>query len=190
MSNESEKHEIAVAIIKPDAVREILDRQIEEDIESIGLQVVGWMFVNIPESLVPQIYPDKVGDPLFSSTTWAITSGPSILLLVEGDDSHQKLAVLKGKMNTCGIRHKYCVYPRKKLEEMEYEGKRLYDKLFENRIHTPDNQDESDKLLSLLLTPQQVEGLRVKHPDLHSRVKKYTAIVLVNQFLSEPYPSK
>lgn len=181
MSNESEKREIAAAIIKPDAVREILDRQIEKDIESAGLHIIGWMSVNIPESKVPQIYPDKVGDPLFSSTTWAITSGPSILLLVEGEDSHKKLSALKGKMNTHGIRHKYNVYSREKLEEMGYEGKRLYDKLFENRIHTPDNQDESDKLLSLLLTPQQVEGLRTKHPELHDRVKKHTAIVLVNQ---------
>ena len=183
MSNEPEKKEIALAIIKPDAVREILDRQIIEDIESTGLQVIGWMSVNIPKTIVPRIYPDKVGDPLFSSTTWAITSGPSILLLVEGVSSHKKLSTLKGKMNTGGIRHKYCVYSREQLEEMGYEGKRLYDKLFENRIHVPDDQNESDILLSLLLTPQQVERLRMKHPELYDRIKKHTAIVLVNKIV-------
>ncbi len=181
MNRELEKHEIAAAIIKPDAVREILDRQIIDDIESSGLHVIGWMSVNIPESMAPQIYPDKVNDPLFSSTTWAITSGPSILLLVEGNDTHKRLSTLKGKMNTHGIRHKYNVYSREKLEAMGYEGKKLYDKLFENRIHTPDDQNETDKLLSLLLTPQQVEGLRFKHPELHDRIKKHTAIVLINQ---------
>ena len=180
MSNKSTRREMAAAIIKPDAVREILVQQIEDDIKAIGLLVVGWFSLKIPESLVPQIYPDRVESPLFASTIWSITSGPSVLMLVDGEDSHKKLSTLKGKMNSHGIRKKYNVFSREELVKMGYEGKKLHDKLFENRIHTTDDQNETDRLLSLLLTSQQLESFRIRYPELYSRVKRYRSIVLLN----------
>lgn len=166
-------YQYGIAIIKPDSVRDGLESKIIQDLADAGLEIVWTKYWQIQPAMVPLIYPKEVGKPTYSSTVKAIAFGPSVVVLVK-EPSHvdiwTHLKKVKGKMNTDGIRHKYCDKTKAQLVLMGYEGERLQDKLAENRLHTADSLEEVSIILSLCLLKSERRQLEMIAPDLWSKL--------------------
>ncbi len=75
-------------------------------------------------------------------------------------DIWEVLRQLKGRMDTGGIRKRFCYHSKDELVLMGYKGLSLQDKLAENRLHTPDDAEGAATILALC----REEGIGVPLP--------------------------
>lgn len=150
-----------VAILKPDSVRDGLELEILQCLSEGGLEIVWCAYWNISPNITHTIYPSEVSKSTYLSTVHALTFGPAMLVIVKTlteADVWDVLRQLKGKMDTGGIRHRFCFKNKGQLIVEGLTGRDLQDRLAENRLHTPDSMDEA---LDILRLYQQHEVMSV-----------------------------
>lgn len=79
--------ERTLAIIKPDAVAVGLSGQIIQRIETAGLRVVGAKMAHLTRSKAEGFYYVHRGKPFFPSLIDFMSSGPTILMVLEGKNA-------------------------------------------------------------------------------------------------------
>ena len=154
-----------LVILKPDSIRDSLENDIIRSLEEGGLEIVWKEYWQIRPEIVQTIYPKKMAEPTYFSIARAISFGPSMIIVVKNStnaDIWEVLRQLKGRMDTDGIRKKFCYHSKSELMLMGYEGLPLQDKLAENRLHTPDDAEEAVAILALC----REEGVSVPLPIL------------------------
>ncbi|MDO8513816.1 MAG: nucleoside-diphosphate kinase [bacterium] len=152
-----------LVILKPDSIRDSLENDIIRCLEEGGLEIVWKEYWQIRPEIVQMIYPEKVVEPTYSSTVKAISFGLSMVIVVKNPtntDIWEVLRQLKGRMDTDGIRKKFCYHSKDELVLMGYDGLSLQDKLAENRLHTPDDAEGAATILALC----REEGISVPLP--------------------------
>jgi nucleoside-diphosphate kinase len=88
--------ERTLVIVKPDAVARGLAGEIVKRIEEKGLRLVAGRLETIDESLAHRHYAEHEGKPFFGELISFITSGPALLLAVEGPQAVTVVRTLMG----------------------------------------------------------------------------------------------
>lgn len=73
-----------LVIVKPDAVERRLAGRIITRLEERGLTIVGMKLTQLSESLVREHYAEHEGKPFYEPLVRFMTSGPAVVLAVEG----------------------------------------------------------------------------------------------------------
>ena len=84
------------AIIKPDAVRSRVAGQIIQRIEAEGFQIRAMRLVSLSKREAEGFYAVHRERPFFPSLTTFMSSGPAIVLALEGPDAIKKWRTLMG----------------------------------------------------------------------------------------------
>jgi nucleoside-diphosphate kinase len=83
-------------LIKPDAVRRGLVGAVLSRFESKGLQLVSLQLRQVTGEEADQHYAEHVDKPFYPPLRTFITSGPSVALVVEGDEAIEVVRALNG----------------------------------------------------------------------------------------------
>ena len=83
-------------LIKPDAVRRGLVGNVLSRFESKGLTVVALQLRQVTEELADQHYAEHLDRPFYPPLRRFITSGPSVALVLEGDEAIEVVRALNG----------------------------------------------------------------------------------------------
>lgn len=89
-----------LAIIKPDAVAKKAAGQIIARIEESGLEVVGMKRIQLDEEMARGFYAVHKDRPFFSDLVQFMTSGPVVVLALEGDGAIKRWRDLMGPTNS------------------------------------------------------------------------------------------
>lgn len=92
--------EKTLLIIKPDAVHRHLAGRIITRIEEKGLAIIGMKMVRINKKIAAKHYEEHKGKPFYPGLLDFITSGPVVLMVVEGLDAIAVCRKIAGA--TCG----------------------------------------------------------------------------------------
>jgi nucleoside-diphosphate kinase len=85
-----------LAIIKPDAVRRRLAGKILQRIEDAGFTIRAMRRVHLSRPQAEGFYDVHRSRPFFASLTEFMSSGPSVVLVLEADDAIKKWCTLMG----------------------------------------------------------------------------------------------
>src|ERR1700681_73370 len=91
--------ERTLVIIKPDGVQRGLVGPILTRLESRGLKLVGLKFVQVSDDLAARHYAEHEGKPFYPGLLKYITSGPVVVLSVEGPSAVQMVRNSVGATN-------------------------------------------------------------------------------------------
>ena len=91
--------ERTLAIIKPDAVRRNITGKIISRIEGSGLAIVAMKKVGLTVTQAQGFYEVHTGKPFFTKLIEFMTSGPVIVLILEGDNAIVRWRELMGATN-------------------------------------------------------------------------------------------
>jgi nucleoside-diphosphate kinase len=83
-------------LIKPDAVRRGLVGAVLSRLETKGLTIVALQLRQVTEELADAHYAEHVERPFYPPLRRFITSGPSVALIVEGDEAIDVVRTLNG----------------------------------------------------------------------------------------------
>lgn len=83
-------------LIKPDAVRRGLVGAVLGRLESKGLSIVAMELRQVDGDLSDQHYAEHVEKPFYPPLRTFVTSGPSVALIVEGDEAIEVVRLLNG----------------------------------------------------------------------------------------------
>ena len=92
-------HERTVVIVKPDGVQRGLVGPIIGRLEARGLKLVGLKLMRVSDSLAAEHYAEHEGKPFYEGLLRYITSGPVIVLCVEGTSAVQMVRNTVGATN-------------------------------------------------------------------------------------------
>jgi len=81
--------ERTLIIVKPDAVQRGLTGEIIKRFEQRGLRIVGMKFIEVTEELAKNHYAEHDGKPFFAGLVDYITSGPVVVMALEGTNAIQ-----------------------------------------------------------------------------------------------------
>jgi nucleoside-diphosphate kinase len=84
--NESSKKQITLSIIKQEDVNESSIGDIITRYEKNGLRVAGMKLVKLDEQKASEFYAGKRGLPFYDQLVETLTSGPVVLVVLEGDN--------------------------------------------------------------------------------------------------------
>jgi len=91
--------EQTLSIIKPDAVSQGNTGKILARIEAEALSVKAMKMIYLTKSQAEGFYAVHEGKPFFESLTDFMSSGPAVVLLLEGEDAISRYRVLMGATN-------------------------------------------------------------------------------------------
>lgn len=170
----------AVVLIKPDAVRDILEEMIIQDLrEAAFVEPIFRKYWRVTEGTARLIYRDWIGTLEFPSMARNITQGPSLFVVAEGDGNiYEALKRVKGKMNLGGLRLKYRTRSIEEWKALGYSGRELQNRIAENRLHTTDNFAATVYLCSLALNAADVTTLEARASHLATAIRRSTAMQL------------
>lgn len=86
-------------MLKPDAIQRGLMSEILGRIESKGYKPVAMKFMRLPKELAERHYGEHKGKPFFPGLIEYITSGPSLVMVWEGENIIAGMRVMMGKTN-------------------------------------------------------------------------------------------
>ncbi|MAJ61508.1 MAG: nucleoside-diphosphate kinase [bacterium TMED88] len=89
-----------LAIVKPDAVAKKAAGQIMARIEESGLEVVGLKRMQLDEEMARGFYAVHKERPFFGDLVKFMTSGPVVVLALEGEDAIKRWRDLMGPTNS------------------------------------------------------------------------------------------
>ncbi|HKI55895.1 MAG TPA: nucleoside-diphosphate kinase [Trueperaceae bacterium] len=75
------------AMVKPDGVRRGLVGEVVKRLESKGFRIVGMKLIHVSRELAERHYGEHRGKPFYEGLVDFITSGPSVAMVVEGDNA-------------------------------------------------------------------------------------------------------
>lgn len=104
--------EKTLILLKPDAVQRAIMGEIISRIEKKGLKVVGLKLINVSKELAHTHYAEHKEKPFFKGLVEFITAGPTLSMVVEGDNAIAVVRRLVGATNPQNadpgtIRHDY-----------------------------------------------------------------------------------
>ncbi len=88
--------ERTLSIIKPDGVSRQLSGEVIRRIEEAGLQILAMKMIRMTKSQAKGFYKVHEGKPFYESLTDFMSSGPCIVMILEGDEAIQKYRTLMG----------------------------------------------------------------------------------------------
>jgi nucleoside-diphosphate kinase len=102
-----------LVIVKPDGVRRRLVGEVVRRIEAKGFDVGDVKLMTIDEGLAHEHYAEHVDKPFFSELVDFITSGPVVVMIVEGPDAVAGVRQIMGATNPMeaapgSLRGDYC----------------------------------------------------------------------------------
>ena len=91
--------ERTLSIVKPDGVRKKLIGEVVRRFESNGIKVVAMKMLHMSREQAEGFYAVHKDKPFFNSVVEFMTSGPSVVMVLEGEDVIQKNRALMGATN-------------------------------------------------------------------------------------------
>jgi nucleoside-diphosphate kinase len=91
--------ERTLSIIKPDGVARGLMGDVLKRFESNGIKIVGMKMIKMTQSQAQGFYSVHRERPFFDSLTDFMSSGPALVMILEGDDVIEKNRQLMGATN-------------------------------------------------------------------------------------------
>lgn len=91
--------ERTLSIIKPDGVSRNLIGEVIRRIEELGLKIVAMKMIKMTKEQAKGFYKVHEGKPFYGSVTDFMSSGPSVVILLEGEDAIKKYRKLMGATN-------------------------------------------------------------------------------------------
>lgn len=91
--------ERTLSIVKPDGVEKGLIGEVIKRFEDNGLQVIGLKMVKMSKREAEGFYEVHRGKPFFESLTTFMSSGPAVVMVLEGDNAIRRLRDLMGATN-------------------------------------------------------------------------------------------
>ncbi len=88
--------ERTLSIVKPDGVEKGLIGEVIKRFEDNGLQVIGLKMVKMSKREAEGFYEVHRGKPFFESLTTFMSSGPAVVMVLEGDNAIQRVRDLMG----------------------------------------------------------------------------------------------
>ena len=88
--------ERTLSIIKPDGVSRQLSGEVIRRIEEAGLQILAMKMVRMTKSQAQGFYKVHEDKPFYESLTDFMSSGPCIVMILEGDEAIHKYRTLMG----------------------------------------------------------------------------------------------
>jgi nucleoside-diphosphate kinase len=88
--------ERTLSIIKPDGVTKNLIGEVIKRFEDHGLKVIGLKMISMDKKEAEGFYAVHRGKPFFESLTTFMSSGPSVVMVLEGKRSISKVRELMG----------------------------------------------------------------------------------------------
>lgn len=85
-----------LAIVKPDGVSKHLVGTVLSRMEEAGLTIVAMKMIRMTKAQAKGFYQVHEGKPFFESVTDFMSSGPCVVLVLEGDDAIQRYRTLMG----------------------------------------------------------------------------------------------
>jgi nucleoside-diphosphate kinase len=86
-------------MLKPDAIQRGLMSEILGRIEARGYKPIAMKFMRLPKELAERHYGEHKGKPFFPGLIEYITSGPSLVMVWEGENIIAGMRTLMGKTN-------------------------------------------------------------------------------------------
>ena len=170
----------AVAIIKPDAHRDVLAGMITGDFEEEGFSVVFRKDIALSRVQAEKVYINEHDHSKFDRATNSLlgTDGDRFSTLVilkskDGGEGVLKAQNVKGKIGQGGIREKYNLHTKDELEKMGLTEEGLGGELSRNRLHVPDTDEEMFEVLNMLLTENERMELKDREPELYSELMRF-----------------
>ena len=104
--------ERTLSIVKPDGVGKNLIGEVIRRFESNGLRVIGLKMVSLNKKEAEGFYAVHRGKPFFESLTTFMSSGPAVVMVLEGEGAISKVRELMGatdpkKANEGTLRRQY-----------------------------------------------------------------------------------
>lgn len=88
-----------LSIVKPDGVEKGLIGEVIKRVEDNGLKVIGLKMVTMSKKEAEGFYAVHRGKSFFESLTRFMSSGPAVVMVLEGDNAIEKLRGLMGVTN-------------------------------------------------------------------------------------------
>ena len=88
--------ERTLSIVKPDAVQKHLIGEVIKRFEDQGLKVIGLKMISMDKKEAEGFYVVHRGKPFFESLTTFMSSGPSVVVVLEGEGAISKTRELMG----------------------------------------------------------------------------------------------
>lgn len=88
--------ERTLSIVKPDAVQKHLIGEVIKRFEDQGLKVIGLKMISMDKKEAEGFYVVHRGKPFFESLTTFMSSGPSVVMVLEGEGAISKTRELMG----------------------------------------------------------------------------------------------
>lgn len=83
-------HERTLSIIKPDGVRKGLIGEVIRRFEQEGLEIIAMKMVNLDKEEAEGFYAVHQGKPFFDSLTTFMSSGPIVVMVLEGEGAIER----------------------------------------------------------------------------------------------------
>jgi nucleoside-diphosphate kinase len=93
---EEETMERTLSIVKPDGVQKHLMGEVIKRFEDHGLKVIGLKMISMDKKEAEGFYTVHRGKPFFESLTTFMSSGPSVVMVFEGEGAIAKTRELMG----------------------------------------------------------------------------------------------
>jgi nucleoside-diphosphate kinase len=88
--------ERTLSIVKPDGVQKHLIGEVVKRFEEHGLKVIGLKMISMDKKEAEGFYAVHRGKPFFESLTTFMSSGPSVVMVLEGEGAISKTRELMG----------------------------------------------------------------------------------------------
>ena len=88
--------ERTLSIVKPDGVQNNLIGEVIKRFEEQGLKVIGLKMISVEKKEAEGFYVVHRGKPFFESLTSFMSSGPSVVMVLEGENTISKTRELMG----------------------------------------------------------------------------------------------
>ena len=88
--------ETTLSIVKPDGVSRNLIGEVISRVEGVGLRVLALKMITMSKEQAKGFYKVHEGKPFFESVTDFMSSGPCVVMVLEGDDAIGRYRELMG----------------------------------------------------------------------------------------------
>jgi nucleoside diphosphate kinase len=183
----------AVAIIKPDAHRDVLAEMITRDFEEGGLSVVFRKDIVLSQTQAGEVYIKEPDQSKFHRAAKSLLGTDrdkfSTLVILKAKNGGEGVSIardIKGKIGRGGIRDKYNLHTKDELEKMGLTGEELGSELSRNRLHVPDTDKEMLEIIDMFLIENERMELKDREPELYSELMRFNENrEIKNEFLEK-----